>query len=43
MLAYLNLISSNFEFGAYVLSLMSSEISVIMSSHYGLRSYGLSF
>ena len=41
--ACLNLMSSNFEFGAYVLSFMNSNISIITSSHYGLRSYVLSF
>ena len=41
--AHLNLISSNFGFGAYVLSFLSLDISIITRSHYGLRSYMLSF
>ena len=41
--ALLTPMSSNFEFGAYVLTFPSSEISIIMSSRYGLRSYVLSF
>ena len=43
MYARLNSMSSNFEFGSYVLSFPSSKINIIMSSHYGLRSYMLSF
>ena len=43
MLTYLSLTSSNFRFGAYMLSFPSLEISIITSSHYGLRSYMLCF
>ena len=41
--ARLTPMSSNFKFGAYVLSFPSSEINIIMSSYYGLRSYVFMF
>ena len=41
--ARLTHMSYNIEFGSYMLSFPSSEISIIISSHCGLRFYVLSF